>query len=59
MGTDDSKQSIGGFRAVNWEKVTKLSDDVLGNWSRIGLIQLIHCHLQSIKRISGSQPAQQ
>ncbi|OMH30396.1 SapC family protein [Motiliproteus sp. MSK22-1] len=42
------KQTIRGFSVVDWDLVTKLDDATLANWARIGLIQLIHTHLQSI-----------
>ena len=43
------EQTVRGFAAVDWDAVTKLDDQTLANWTRIGLIQLIHIHLQSIK----------
>ena len=45
---EGKKQTIRGFSVVDWELVTKLDDATLANWTRIGLIQLIHTHLQSI-----------
>ena len=48
----ETKKAIGGFKVVNWDKVAKLSDEVLANWSRIGLIQMINSHLWSIKRLN-------
>jgi hypothetical protein len=49
-GTIDGKeQTVRGFSVVNWKKVVKLDDVTLANWARIGLIQLINTHLQSIK----------
>lgn len=51
------KQKIVGFSVVDWSKVVKLDDAVLANWTRIGLIQLIHDHLQSLKRYGLAAPA--
>jgi hypothetical protein len=43
-------KKVGGFSVVDWQKVQLLEDNVLANWARIGLIQLIHSHLQSLKQ---------
>lgn len=48
----NEKRAISGFQVVNWEKVTTLNDETIANWARTGLIQLIHCHLQSIRRLN-------
>jgi hypothetical protein len=46
---DDQLQTISGFAAVDWKKVVQLDDATLATWTRIGLIQLILAHLQSLK----------
>ncbi|PID44321.1 MAG: hypothetical protein CSA52_00275 [Gammaproteobacteria bacterium] len=55
--TGGRKQKIAGFSIVDWNKVQKLDDATLANWARIGLIQLIHCHLQSLRRYGIATPA--
>ncbi len=55
--TGGKKQKIAGFSVVDWDKVQKLDDATLANWTRIGLIQLIHDHLQSLKRFGLAAPA--
>ncbi|ARU55022.1 SapC-like protein [Oleiphilus messinensis] len=52
LTNDGKSQTIRGFSVVSWKKVQELDDATLANWSRIGLIQLIHCHLQSINGIA-------
>ncbi|MEA1892802.1 MAG: SapC family protein [Campylobacterota bacterium] len=48
---DEKKVLIGGFKVVNKEKLNKLSDDVLANWVRNGIIELINMHLKSLENI--------
>lgn len=43
------KHAVRGFSVVSWERVVKLDDKTLAHWTRVGLIQLIHLHLYSIK----------
>jgi len=47
---DGKEQVVKGFSVVNWDKVRKLDDETLANWTRIGLIQLINAHLYSLKK---------
>jgi len=46
---DGKEHVVRGFSVVSWDRVVKLDDKILAQWARIGLIQLIHLHLQSIK----------
>ena len=46
--------SVKGFTIVDWNKVIKLDDAVLADWTRKGLIQLIHVHLLSVQGIRKS-----
>ena len=53
---DEAKSySVKGFTIVDWNKVIKLDDNVLADWTRKGLIQLIHIHLLSIQGIKKSE----
>ena len=49
VNIEGKAQTVRGFSAVDWEAVTKLDDATLAHWARIGLIQIIHGHLQSLK----------
>ncbi len=48
---DEKKVLVNGFRVVNREKLNALSDDVLANWVRKGIITLIDAHLKSLDNI--------
>lgn len=50
---DNSKPiKVSGFAVVNWEKVSKLSDEKLASWARSGLLNMIFSHLRSLKNAS-------
>jgi len=43
---------VSGFRVVNREKLNSLSDDILADWVRKGIISLIDIHLKSLNNIN-------
>ena len=48
---DEKKVLVAGFRVVNREKLNALSDDILADWVRKGIISLIDSHLKSLDNI--------
>lgn len=48
---DEKKVLVNGFRVVNREKLNALSDDVLADWVRKGIIALIDAHIKSLDNI--------
>ncbi len=53
VGEGDEKQVlVNGFKVVNREKLNKLSDDILADWVRKGVITMIDAHLKSLDNIN-------
>ncbi len=48
---DEKKVLVNGFKVVNREKLNALSDDVLADWVRKGIITLIDAHIKSLDNI--------
>lgn len=48
---DEKKVLVKGFKVVNKEKLNALSDDILADWVRKGIISLIDAHLKSLNNI--------
>jgi len=48
---EESKTLVEGFKVVNKEKLNELSDDVLADWVRKGIISMIDAHLKSLENI--------
>lgn len=48
---EEKKVLVNGFLVVNREKLNALSDDVLADWTRKGIIGLIEAHLHSLENI--------
>ena len=48
---DDRKVLVNGFKVVNREKLYALSDDILADWVRKGIITLIEAHIKSLDTI--------
>ena len=48
---DEKKVLVNGFKVVSREKLNALSDDVLADWVRKGIITLIDAHLKSLDNI--------
>ncbi len=48
LGKGDNEKQIRGLRIVDWKKVKELDDNVLADWVRSGLMQMIHLHLLSL-----------
>jgi len=48
---EEKKILIDGFKVVDREKLNKLSDEVLADWVRKGIISLIDAHLKSLDNI--------
>lgn len=48
---EEKKVLVNGFQVVNREKLNALSDDILADWARKGIIGLIESHLQSLENI--------
>lgn len=48
---DEKKVLVNGFKVVDREKLNALSDDILADWVRKGIITLIDAHLESLKHI--------
>jgi len=52
VGEGDEKQVlVNGFRVVDREKLNALSDDILADWVRKGIITMIDAHLKSLDNI--------
>jgi putative transposase len=53
VGEGDEKQIlVNGFRVVDREKLNALSDDILADWVRKGIISLIDAHIKSLDNIN-------
>ena len=48
---DEKKVLVNGFKVVDKEKLNALSDDILADWVRKGIIKLIDDHLKSLDKI--------
>ncbi len=48
---EEKKVLVNGFKVVNREKLNALSDDILADWVRKGIITLIDAHLKSLDNI--------
>lgn len=48
---DEKKVLVKGFRVVDREKLNALSDDILADWVRKGIISLIDAHIKSLDNI--------
>jgi putative transposase len=48
---DEKKILVNGFKVVDREKLNALSDDILGDWVRNGIITMIDAHLKSLDNI--------
>ena len=48
---DEQKVLVNGFKIVNRDKLNALSDDVLADWVRKGIIGVIDAHLNSLTHI--------
>ena len=52
VGEGDEKQIlVNGFKVVDREKLNALSDDILADWVRKGIIGMIDAHLKSLEHI--------
>lgn len=52
VGQDDEKKTlVRGFKVVNREKLYALSDEVLADWVRKGIMSLIESHLKSLENV--------
>ncbi|MFA7083821.1 MAG: SapC family protein [Arcobacteraceae bacterium] len=48
---EEKKVLVNGFKVVDKEKLNALSDDILADWVRKGIINLIEAHLKSLENI--------
>ena len=48
---DEKKVLVNGFKIINQEKLYALSDDVLADWVRKGIISFIDAHISSLSNI--------
>ncbi|MFA7354555.1 MAG: SapC family protein, partial [Sulfurimonadaceae bacterium] len=48
---DEKKVLVNGFKVVSREKLNALSDDILADWVRKGIIGMIDAHLKSLENI--------
>ena len=48
---DEKKVLVNGFKVVDRDKLNALSDDILADWVRKGIISLIDAHLKSLDNI--------
>jgi putative transposase len=48
---DEKKVLVNGFKVVDREKLNALSDDILADWVRKGIITFIDAHLKSLDNI--------
>ena len=48
---DEKKVLVNGFKVVDREKLNALSDDILADWVRKGIINMIDAHLKSLDNI--------
>ena len=53
VGEGDEKHIlVNGFRVVDRDKLNSLSDDILADWVRKGIISLIDAHIKSLEHIN-------
>ncbi len=53
VGEGDEKQIlVNGFRVIDRDKLNSLSDDILADWVRKGIISLIDAHIKSLEHIN-------
>ena len=48
---EEKKVLVNGFKVVNREKLNALSDDILADWVRKGIINVIEAHIKSLENI--------
>ncbi|MDD5371931.1 MAG: SapC family protein [Sulfurimonas sp.] len=48
---DEKKVLVNGFKVVDREKLNALSDDILADWVRKGIMTMIDAHLKSLNNI--------
>lgn len=48
---EEKKVLVNGFKVVSREKLNALSDDILADWVRKGIISMIDAHLKSLNNI--------
>ena len=48
---DEKKILVNGFKVVDKDKLNALSDDILADWVRKGIITMIDAHLKSLEHI--------
>ncbi|MCK9473784.1 SapC family protein [Sulfurimonas sp.] len=48
---EEKKVLVNGFKVVNREKLNALSDDILADWVRKGIMAMIEAHLKSLDNI--------
>jgi putative transposase len=48
---EEKKVLVNGFQVVNREKLNALSDDILADWVRKGIMSMIDAHLKSLSNI--------
>lgn len=48
---EDKKVLVNGFKVVSKEKLYDLSDDILADWARKGILSFIDSHLESLSHI--------
>ena len=48
---DEKKVLVNGFKVVDRDKLNKLSDDILADWVRKGIISMIDAHIKSLENI--------
>jgi len=48
---EEKKVLVNGFKVVDREKLNALSDDILADWVRKGIISMIDAHLKSLEHI--------
>ncbi|EQB34344.1 hypothetical protein M947_11280 [Sulfurimonas hongkongensis] len=48
---EEKKVLVNGFKVVNREKLNELSDDVLADWVRKGIMAMIEAHIKSLDNI--------
>ncbi|PHS55934.1 MAG: hypothetical protein COB17_10650 [Sulfurimonas sp.] len=48
---DEKKVLVNGFKVVDREKLNALSDDILADWVRKGIISMIDAHIKSLDNI--------
>ena len=51
INVDGQQRAVGGFKAVDMEKVNALDDSILADWVRRGIIFFICTHLNSLQGI--------